>query len=161
MQFYFCNIIQLPVFIIMVLSIRKISFENEELTGAGMLWFPNLNEADPYLVLPITAALLNYFNLSVSTHFSSNFLFLARYHERKWALVHQQIPYLLQCALVFPSTFHPHLACWCLPVLDQQQWLHGGSVHPDAQALVPKQSKPQLLLRLCKDVWREVSQGPR
>ena len=66
MQFYFCNIIQLPVFIIMVLSIRKISFENEELTGAGMLWFPNLNEPDPFLILPITAALLNYFNLSVS-----------------------------------------------------------------------------------------------
>jgi hypothetical protein len=50
----------------MVLSIRKISFENEDLAGAGMLWFPNLNEPDPYLILPITAALLNYFNLSVS-----------------------------------------------------------------------------------------------
>jgi hypothetical protein len=50
----------------MVLSIRKISFENEELTGAGMLWFPNLNEPDPFLILPITAAMLNYFNLSVS-----------------------------------------------------------------------------------------------
>ena len=50
----------------MVLSIRKISFENEDLAGAGMLWFPNLNEPDPYLILPITAAMLNYFNLSVS-----------------------------------------------------------------------------------------------
>ena len=64
--FYFYNIVQLPVFIIMIMSIRKISYENEELTGAGMLWFPNLNEADPYLILPLTAALLNYFNLTVS-----------------------------------------------------------------------------------------------
>ena len=53
----------------MVLSIRKISYENEELEGAGALWFPNLNEPDPYFVLPITAALLNYFNLSVSNFF--------------------------------------------------------------------------------------------
>ena len=52
----------------MVLSIRKISFENEDLAGAGMLWFPNLNEPDPYLILPVAAALLNYFNLSVSKH---------------------------------------------------------------------------------------------
>ena len=51
----------------MVLSIRKISYENDALTGAGMLWFPNLNEADPYLILPIASALLNYFNLSVSS----------------------------------------------------------------------------------------------
>lgn len=29
-----------------------------------MLWFPNLNEADPYFILPISAAVLNYFNLS-------------------------------------------------------------------------------------------------
>jgi len=48
----------------MVLSIRKISFENPDLEGAGMLWFPNLNEADPYLILPLTAALLNYVNLT-------------------------------------------------------------------------------------------------
>lgn len=48
----------------MVLSIRKISFENDDLAGAGMLWFPNLNEPDPYLILPVTAALLNYYNLS-------------------------------------------------------------------------------------------------
>ena len=50
----------------MVLSIRKISYENDELAGAGALWFPNLNEADPYFILPVTAAIMNYFNLSVS-----------------------------------------------------------------------------------------------
>ena len=50
----------------MVLSIRKISTENEDLTGAGMLWFKNLNETDPYLLLPLIATVLNYFNLGVS-----------------------------------------------------------------------------------------------
>jgi membrane protein insertase Oxa1/YidC/SpoIIIJ len=50
----------------MVLSIRKISTENEDLTGAGMLWFKNLNEPDPYLLLPLIATVLNYFNLGVS-----------------------------------------------------------------------------------------------
>ena len=64
LQFYICNIIQVPIFIVMVLSIRKISYENDELAGAGMLWFPNLNEPDPFLILPISAALLNYWNLT-------------------------------------------------------------------------------------------------
>lgn len=56
----------------MVMSIRKICVENDDLAGAGMLWFPNLNEADPYLILPISAALLNYYNLSVSESFSDD-----------------------------------------------------------------------------------------
>ena len=66
MSFYFYNIIQIPVFILMVLSIRKISHENEELTGAGALWFKDLNEPDPYMILPVAATALNYFNLGVS-----------------------------------------------------------------------------------------------
>jgi membrane protein insertase Oxa1/YidC/SpoIIIJ len=66
LAFYFYNIIQIPVFIVMVLSIRKISYENEELYGAGALWFKHLNEPDPYLILPIVATVLNYFNLGVS-----------------------------------------------------------------------------------------------
>jgi membrane protein insertase Oxa1/YidC/SpoIIIJ len=67
--FYFYNIVQIPVFILMVMSIRKIATENEDLTGAGCLWFPNLNEPDAYLILPIIATLLNYFNLGVSLCF--------------------------------------------------------------------------------------------
>ena len=66
LAFYFYNIIQMPVFIIMVLSIRKVSFENNDLEGAGIWWFKNLNEADPYLILPIIATILNYINLGVS-----------------------------------------------------------------------------------------------
>ena len=50
----------------MVLSIRKVSYETEALTGAGCLWFPNLNEPDPLLLLPFIATGLNYFNLGVS-----------------------------------------------------------------------------------------------
>jgi membrane protein insertase Oxa1/YidC/SpoIIIJ len=66
LAFYFYNLIQIPVFIVMVLSIRKISYENDDLAGAGILWFKNLNEADPYMILPIVATLLNYINLGVS-----------------------------------------------------------------------------------------------
>ena len=62
-SFFFYNLIQLPVFIVMVLSIRMICTENQDLTGTGVLWFPNLNEADQYLILPAIATVLNYFNL--------------------------------------------------------------------------------------------------
>lgn len=50
----------------MVLSIRKMSYENDDLMGQGIWWFKNLNEPDPFLILPILATLLNYMNLSVS-----------------------------------------------------------------------------------------------
>ena len=64
----------------MVLSIRKISFENDDLAGAGIWWFKNLNEADPYLILPILATILNYFNLGVSPN---NVISLFREESRK------------------------------------------------------------------------------
>ena len=66
LTFYFYNIIQIPVFIVMVLSIRKIAYENDDLAGTGIWWFKNLNEADPYMILPLVATLLNYINLGVS-----------------------------------------------------------------------------------------------
>lgn len=43
MLFYLYNIIQIPVFVIMIFSIRKISFENDDLAGQGILWFKDLN----------------------------------------------------------------------------------------------------------------------
>lgn len=55
----------------MVMSIRKISYENDDLKGAGILWFKDLNEADPYLILPIVATVLNYLNLGVLLFISS------------------------------------------------------------------------------------------
>ena len=59
----------------MVLSIRKVSYETEALTGAGCLWFPNLNEPDPLLLLPFIATGLNYFNLGVSNIMSKQLCF--------------------------------------------------------------------------------------
>ena len=89
LSFYFYNIIQIPVFIIMVLSIRKISTENDDLAGAGCLWFPNLNEPDPYLLLPAIATILNYYNLGVSFQTSNILIFSAWNHKRKRALVRE------------------------------------------------------------------------
>ena len=66
LAFYFYNIVQIPVFIIMVLSIRKIATENEDLSDQGILWFKDLNAPDSYLILPLIATALNYFNLGVS-----------------------------------------------------------------------------------------------
>lgn len=43
MLFYIYNIIQIPVFIIMIFSIRKICFEHGDLAGQGALWFKDLN----------------------------------------------------------------------------------------------------------------------
>ena len=70
LSFYFYNIVQIPAFIIMVLSIRKIATENEDLADQGILWFKNLNEPDQYLILPLMATALNYFNLGVSLSLS-------------------------------------------------------------------------------------------
>jgi len=58
------NLVQLPIFLLMVWSIRKIATE-EDLRNTGILWFPNLNEADPYMILPIISVLLTYLNLGV------------------------------------------------------------------------------------------------
>lgn len=43
MLFYIYNIIQIPVFIVMIFSIRKICFEHGDLAGQGALWFKDLN----------------------------------------------------------------------------------------------------------------------
>jgi membrane protein insertase Oxa1/YidC/SpoIIIJ len=56
------NIFQIPVFFIMVFSIRKISYE-EDLTNTGILWFKNLNEPDGYFLLPFISAFLTYYNI--------------------------------------------------------------------------------------------------
>ena len=66
LSFFFYNLVQIPVFIIMVLSIRQISTENTDLEGAGYFWFKDLNSPDQYLILPLIATCLNYINLGVS-----------------------------------------------------------------------------------------------
>lgn len=67
----------------MVLSIRKISYENDDLTGAGIWWFKNLNEADPYLILPLIATALNYLNLGVSNLFDLQIIFYSVELQKK------------------------------------------------------------------------------
>ncbi len=56
------NIFQIPVFFVMIFSIRKIAYD-EDLTDTGMLWFKNLNEPDNYYILPILSAFLTYVNI--------------------------------------------------------------------------------------------------
>ncbi len=59
------NLVQLPIFLLMVWSIRKIATE-EDLTNKGILWFPNLNEADPYMILPIISVVVTSIPLGVN-----------------------------------------------------------------------------------------------
>ena len=109
----------------MVLSIRKISTENEDLTGAGALWFPNLNEADPYMLLPFMATALNYFNLGVSQLLLTNHLLLERNHERERALVREQIQVILPDSSVLPSAIHVSVASGSVRILDLKLSLRG------------------------------------
>lgn len=58
------NLFQIPIFFLMVFSIRKISYE-QDLTNTGALWFTNLNDPDPYMILPICSVMLMYYNIGV------------------------------------------------------------------------------------------------
>lgn len=117
-SFYFYNLIQIPVFIIMVLSIRKISFENEELSDAGIWWFKNLNEPDPYLILPIIATVLNYVNLGVS--FLKIKKCIERNNKRKRALVCKQIQIIFLSTSISTFTIYSRLASRSFYLLDSQ-----------------------------------------
>lgn len=59
------NLFQIPVFFLMIFSIRKIASETK-LEGDGILWFKNLSDPDPYMILPAMSVLITYFNLGVS-----------------------------------------------------------------------------------------------
>lgn len=59
------NLFQMPIFFTMILAIRKLSYE-QDMSNSGMLWFKNLNESDPYMILPIIAVIITYYNLGVS-----------------------------------------------------------------------------------------------
>ncbi len=102
----------------MVLSIRKISTENEDLTGAGMLWFKNLNEPDAYLILPLLATCLNYFNLGVSKNIFLIFI-VARNNEGERALVCEPLQVILLSPLILPPSVHSLVASRCFYLLDQ------------------------------------------
>ena len=93
LKFYFYNIIQLPVFVIMVFSIRKICYEHEELAGKGMLWFKDLNEPDPYLILPLIATLLNYINLGRGITKENEHWFINRFRSFFQVLQFLHLPF--------------------------------------------------------------------
>jgi len=103
----------------MVLSIRKISFENDDLAGQGIWWFKNLNEADPYLILPILATVLNYINLGVSNHVFNRSI--ERNHERQRALVREPIPLILLSPPIPAFAIHTSVAGGGICILDQLQ----------------------------------------
>ena len=46
----------------MIFSIRKLAYE-QDLTNTGYLWFKNMNEADPYYILPAISFALTFYNL--------------------------------------------------------------------------------------------------
>lgn len=92
-KFYFYNLIQLPVFIIMIFSIRKICFEHDELAGKGILWFKDLNEADPYMILPLIATLLNYINLGRGITKDNEHWFINRFRSFFQVLQFMHLPF--------------------------------------------------------------------
>ena len=96
LAFYFYNLIQIPVFIVMVLSIRKISYENDDLAGAGIWWFKNLNEADPYMILPIIATILNYINLGRGITKENEHWFVNRFRSFFQVLQFLHLPFTHQ-----------------------------------------------------------------
>lgn len=74
------NLFQLPVFFLMIMSIRKISYE-EDLTNSGILWFKNLNEPDAYMVLPVISVILTYINLGRGINKDNEHLFINRWRS--------------------------------------------------------------------------------
>jgi hypothetical protein len=160
-KFYFYNIVQIPVFIVMVLSIRKVATEEESMTGAGMWWFKNLNDPDPYLILPVVATILNYINLGVSNLSSKFMICVARNNKGERALVREPLPVFLPSTAVLPPALHARLARRRLSVLDRFLVLRDAATNSDEAAVVFEQNQPELLLRLRKDVLGALSIRPR
>ena len=137
----------------MILSIRMIATENEDLTGAGMLWFKNLNEADPYLILPMIATALNYFNLGVSLTiifcyliFDKIYLSVERNYKRERALVCEPIQIRLPGAAVLTLAIHSCLASGRLDLLGREFGVRRDVADSNQAVLVPSEGQSSLLL---------------
>lgn len=74
------NLFQLPVFFLMVMSIRKIAYE-QNLENSGMLWFTNLNQPDPYMILPLISVGLTYYNLGRGINKDNEHWFINRWRS--------------------------------------------------------------------------------
>lgn len=92
-KFYFYNLVQIPVFIIMVFSVRKICYEQPELAGKGILWFKDLNEPDPYMILPLLAVTLNYINLGRGITKENEHWFVNRFRSFFQVLQFMHLPF--------------------------------------------------------------------
>ncbi|CAG9331148.1 unnamed protein product [Blepharisma stoltei] len=55
--------LQVPHFLTYIWSVRMLCVNNKSLETGGALWFQNLNEPDPYMILPFVSLTLTYLNL--------------------------------------------------------------------------------------------------
>lgn len=55
--------LQVPHFLTYVWSVRYLCATNSELQTGGTLWFTDLTESDPYMILPVISCSLTYLNL--------------------------------------------------------------------------------------------------
>lgn len=55
--------IQIPQFLTFIWGVRALCARNQELVTGGVLWFNDLTQADPYMILPLVSMGLTYFNL--------------------------------------------------------------------------------------------------
>lgn len=74
------NLFQLPVFFLMIMSIRKIAYE-QNLENSGILWFTNLNQPDPYMILPLISVGLTYYNLGRGINKDNEHWFINRWRS--------------------------------------------------------------------------------
>ena len=57
--------LQVPQFLTFVWSVRALCVENEALKTGGVLWFQDLSQTDPFMVLPLVSIGLTYINLQI------------------------------------------------------------------------------------------------
>jgi len=57
------GVLQVPLFITFVWSVRSLCFTNETLKAGGLLWFSDLTVADPTCILPLVCNFFTYFTI--------------------------------------------------------------------------------------------------
>ena len=57
--------LQVPQFLTFVWSVRALCVENEALKTGGVLWFEDLSQTDPLMILPVVSIGLTYVNLQM------------------------------------------------------------------------------------------------
>jgi membrane protein insertase Oxa1/YidC/SpoIIIJ len=118
-SFFAYNIFQMPIFFLLVMSIRKICYE-ENLSGTGILWFKNLNEADPYMILPLISVGITYFNLGRGINKDNEHWFINRWRSFFQIIQICYLPFTCNWPAVFYFSFRAltyiglHLHCWLM-----------------------------------------------